>query len=314
MRISVTDRCNMKCVYCMPEKGTSKYESRQILTYEEIIRLIEAASELGVHKVRLTGGEPLLRRDLHHLIKGIKDIHSITDLSLTTNGILLEEYAKKLVSAGLDRVNVSLDSLIPERYKYITRGGEIKWVLRGIQSAFEHSLLPVKINMVPMRGINDDEIEEFARLTLDSSHHVRFIEFMPVGNNNNWNKNKYISTEEIKQRVEKILPITPIRLRKSGPARYYRFKDAKGVIGFISAITHHFCDNCNRLRLTSDGKLMPCLFSETEIDIKTPLRNGASREEIKRLLCITIEVKPKGHNLRTKANNISSKTMSKIGG
>jgi len=314
MRISITDRCNLRCIYCMPSDGVRPIEHKEILTYEEIVRIVRVAAGLGVRKIRITGGEPLARRDVAHLIASLREIEGIEDISLTTNGLLLERYAAELASAGLDRVNISLDSLRQERYREITRGGELDDVMRGIEAAEKAGLMPIKINMVPMRGFNDDEIEDFARLTLRTDLHVRFIEFMPMGNRELWSQGKYIPADEIRAAVERVGPLTPVRLRRTGPARYFRLENAHGVIGFISALTHHFCGDCNRLRITSDGKLRPCLFSETEIDLKPALRSGASDGEIGRLLRLSIEVKPEGHNIDRRNDLESLKAMSRIGG
>lgn len=314
MRISIIDRCNLRCIYCMPSEGIKPIEHKDVLGYEEIIRIVRIAAGLGVRKIRLTGGEPLIRKDLPYLVSSINTLKGIEDISLTTNGLLLKKYAHALASAGLRRVNVSLDSLRPRRYREITRGGDINNVLEGIHEAEKAGLLPIKINMVPIRGFNDDEIEEFARLTLKTTYNVRFIEFMPIGAKEIWNHEKYISTDEIKERVSKIAPLIPVKIRRSGPARYFRFEDAPGVVGFISPITHHFCNSCNRLRLTSDGKLRPCLFSETEIDLKSAMRCGSSDEEIERLLKLSIEIKPEGHSINHEKCFTHLKPMSKIGG
>jgi cyclic pyranopterin phosphate synthase len=315
MRISVTDRCNLRCVYCMSQEGVEAYPEGHLLTHDELLKVVTAAAALGVNKVRITGGEPLARPGLIALVKAIKEkIPGIENLSLTTNGILLEKYASELAAAGLDRVNVSLDSMNAARYAEITRGGDIQRVFKGIEAAERAGLKPVKINMVPVRGLNDDEIEDFARLTLAEPKNIRFIEFMPFGGGTQWSSHKCVSVEEMRRRVEAVAPLEPVKFRKYGPARYYRFSGAPGVIGFISAITHHFCGECNRLRLTSDGKLRPCLYSESEIDLRGPLRNGASDEEIKRLLKLAVEVKPEGHRLTEKAVPPSDKPMSKIGG
>lgn len=314
MRISIIDRCNLRCIYCMPSEGIKPIEHKDVLGYEEIIRIVRIAAGLGVRKIRLTGGEPLIRKDLPYLVSSINTLEGIEDISLTTNGLLLKKYAHALASAGLRRVNVSLDSLRPRRYREITRGGDINNVLEGIHEAEKAGLLPIKINMVPIRGFNDDEIEEFARLTLKTTYNVRFIEFMPIGAKEIWNHEKYISTDEIKERVSKIAPLIPVKIRRSGPARYFRFEDAPGVVGFISPITHHFCNSCNRLRLTSDGKLRPCLFSETEIDLKSAMRCGSSDEEIERLLKLSIEIKPEGHSINHEKCFTHLKPMSKIGG
>ncbi len=324
IRISVIDRCNLRCIYCMPPGGVSPIEHKEILRYEEIIRILKIAADMGVKKIRLTGGEPLVRRDLPHLIRMITEIEGIKDLSLTTNGILLEQYADSLVRAGLDRVNVSLDSLRPDRYKEITRGGDIDAVLRGIKAAEKAGLGPIKINMVPIRGINEDEIMDFASMTLESPYQVRFIEFMPFGIPDVWKPERFIPSEEIRTIVESRGTLTPVTLKKSGPARYFRLDGAAGVIGFISPLSNHFCGECNRLRLTADGKLRPCLFSETEIDLKTALRNGAPDEEIERLIRLSIEVKPKGHKMgirnpdlgrfADRESNSVRRPMSRIGG
>jgi cyclic pyranopterin phosphate synthase len=321
LRVSITDRCNLRCIYCMPSGGLIPIEHKEILRYEEIIRIIRIATGIGLRKIRITGGEPLVRRNVVYLIESIKNIPCIEDLSLTTNGILLSGYAEELKSAGLDRVNVSLDTLEPERYREITRCGDLSLVLEGIEAIEKVGLNPIKINMVPIRGVNSDEIEEFARLTLKAAYQVRFIEYMPFGSEGMWTPEKFISTEEIKSIVEGIGPITPAKLRKSGPARYFRFENAPGVIGFISPISNHFCNECNRLRLTADGKLRPCLFSETEIDLKPALRSGSSDDEIRRLIKLSIEVKPEGHNIAPqklssliKNREYCKKLMSRIGG
>ncbi len=328
LRLSVTDRCNLRCIYCMPAGGVLPFDHSDILSYEEIIRIVKIAAGLGVRKVRITGGEPLTRKNIAFLISSIRNIEGIEDLSMTTNGILLERYAREIADAGLDRVNISLDSFNAVRYKEITRGGDLNAVLRGLEAAEKAGLSPIKINMVPVRGVNDDEIEHFARMTLGSEYHVRFIEFMPSGSIDTWGPEKYITTGEMQDTIRRISPLTPVRLRKNGPSKYYRLEGAKGVIGFISALSHHFCKECNRLRLTSEGKLRPCLFSETEIDLRTPVRTGSSDAEIERLLRLAIEVKPEGHNMTPQiselgkpahnpgpvAGNSSKRPMSRIGG
>jgi len=227
---------------------------------------------------------------------------------------LLRKQVRELAAAGLDRVNVSLDSLNPDKYREITRGGDINNVFEGIYEVQQAGLSPVKLNMVPIRGFNDDEIEAFAQLTVKTPFHVRFIEFMPMGTGAAWSEGKYISTGEIRKRVSAIAPISPVKLRRTGPARYYRFEHAPGVIGFISPITHHFCNSCNRLRLTSEGKLRPCLFSETEIDLKSAMRSGADDSEIERLIRLSVEIKPKGHDINHEKSFAHLKPMSKIGG
>ncbi|MEW6117199.1 MAG: GTP 3',8-cyclase MoaA [Nitrospirota bacterium] len=314
MRISIIDRCNLRCIYCMPSEGVKPIAHKSILSYEEIIRIVRIAARLGVRKIRLTGGEPLIRKNLTYLVSSINAIEGIDDISLTTNGLLLKKLARPLAAAGLKRVNISLDTFRPDRYKEITRGGTISKVLEGIEEAEQAGILPIKINMVPIRGFNDDEIEAFAHLTIKTPYHIRFIEFMPIGAREMWSQEKYIPTDEIKEKVSAIAPLVPVRMRKSGPARYFRFENAAGVIGFISPLTHHFCSSCNRLRLTADGKLRPCLFSETEIDLKSALRSGAPDEELERLLRLSIEVKPQGHSLGHEKPLTMLRPMSKIGG
>ncbi len=323
IRVSVTDRCNLRCIYCMPPEGLIPIEHKEILSYEEIVRLLKIATRIGLRKIRITGGEPLVRKNIPYLIKLIKNIEGIDDLSLTTNGILLEQYAGPLAEAGLNRVNVSLDSLRPDRYREITRGGDINDVFRGIRAAEKAGLTPIKINIVPVRGLNDDEIADFALMTMKSEYQVRFIEFMPFGVPGIWSAEKFISSEEIRSIVEKIGRLSPVKLRKSGPARYFRLDGAAGVIGFISPLSNHFCGECNRLRLTADGKLRPCLFSETEIDLKPVLRSDAPDEEVERLIRLSIAVKPEGHNMKiqnaelrrlTDDKKYCTRPMSRIGG
>lgn len=314
LRISITDRCNLRCVYCMPSKGVPLLRHADLLSYEEILRTVRIAAQLGVRKVRITGGEPLVRKNLSWLIASIRQIQGIEDVSLTTNGLLLPDLIEELASAGLTRINVSVDSLLPDRYAAITRGGDLKRVQAGIRRAEELGVHPIKINMVPIRGLNDDELLAFARLTMDEQYDVRFIEFMPTGANDFWSADRVITTDQIMQCVQELGPISPVKHRKDGPARYYSYEGARGVLGFISPISHHFCRSCNRLRLTSDGKLRPCLFSETEIDLRSAMRRGAEDSEIERLLRLAIEVKPQEHSLTKSPITLERRPMSAIGG
>lgn len=314
MRISVTDRCNLRCVYCMPSDGVKPIKHSDILTYEEIIRIVRIAADLGVRKIRITGGEPLIRKNLFYLISSLNKIEGIDEISLTTNGQLLENHIEKLAMAGLNRVNISLDSLDPERYRSITRGGDINRVWRGIEMTEKLRLFPIKINMVPVRGFNDDEIENFAYLSMTTPHHIRFIEFMPIGAKDFWSPKRYIATDEIKKRLSAIATLNPVEKEKSGPAEYYKYANAKGLIGFISPISNHFCGSCNRLRLTSEGKIRPCLLSETEIDLRAAMRLGAGDDEIKRLLKLSIKIKPSSHTISEGGPLEFIKPISKIGG
>jgi len=314
LRISITDKCNLRCVYCMPEKGIKPFKQSEVLTDDEIVRFVRIARNYGVRKVRITGGEPLMRKNITHLISSIKET-GIHELGLTTNGIKLSEHAAELKKAGLDRVNISLDTLDPQKYREITKQGDISLVLASIKEAEKQGLAPVKINMVPIRGINDDEILSFAKLTFENDFHIRFIEFMPASCNGMWKKDKCISSADVLKKITALGEIEEYAFRGKGPSRNYRIKGAKGVIGVISPISDHFCGDCNRLRLTADGKIRPCLFSKKKIDIKTPMRKGATDQEIEDLLRKAIAIKPQKHELnenRSTENLI--KTMSKIGG
>jgi len=307
----------------MPSDGLIPLEHKEILRYEEIIRIFRIAAEIGVRRVRITGVEPLVRRNVTHLISSLRNMEGIKDLSLTTNGILLSGLAKKLAESGLKRINISLASLRPDRFKEITRGGDLNLVWKGIEAAEEAGLAPIKLNVVPIRGLNSDEIGDFAKLTLKYPYQIRFIEFMPFGTEGLWSPERFISVEEIKSIVESVGTITPVNVKRSGPAVYFRLDNAPGMIGFISPISNHFCKECNRLRLTADGKLRPCLFSETEIDLKPSLRGGSPDDEIERLIKLSIEVKPRGHNIGIRSSELwslmknkecSRRPMSRIGG
>lgn len=299
----------------MPSEGIRPIDFKEILKYEEIIRIVRVALSLGVKKIRLTGGEPLRRKDITFLIKGISSIEGIKEIGLTTNGVLLHKYAHSLKSAGLTRINISLDSLDPQRYRKITGGGEIEKVLEGIELAESVGLSPISINMVPVRGINEDEIETFARLTYEKPYRIRFIEFMPAGARDFWSPERYVPEDEIRKTIETIGRLEPAGLTTGGPARYWRLPGAKGVIGFISALSNHFCHACNRLRITSDGKIRPCLFSETEIDLKPVLRSGGGDKELHRLMSLAVQCKPAGHGLTGgQPVKFLLKAMSEIGG
>jgi cyclic pyranopterin phosphate synthase len=318
LRISVTDRCNLRCVYCMPPQGVPRRPHEEILRYEEIETVVRAAAEMGITKVRLTGGEPLVRPGVVDLVRMLARVHGIDDLAMTTNGILLGNYAQALARAGLRRVNVSLDTLRPERFERITRCGRLEDALAGMKAAREAGLEPIKINTVFMRGINDGEAVDFARKTIEPGWHVRFIELMPLGNTatvvNNW-QNRGVPAQEIRKQIETVFgKLIPAKISVgNGPARYYRLPGAKGTIGFITPISEHFCYQCNRLRLTADGHLRPCLLSDYEIDLRTPLRNDADEEQIKTLILQAIENKPLRHHL-AECETPEGRGMSEIGG
>jgi cyclic pyranopterin phosphate synthase len=313
LRISVTDRCNLRCVYCMPEAGVPLMSHYDILTYEEIFTVVKAAAEMGINKVRLTGGEPLVRAGLSDLVSLLAGIETIDDISLTTNGILLAQHAAELKEAGLRRVNVSLDTLKPERFRQITRCGSLEDTLEGIEAARTAGLTPVKINMVVMAGVNDDELTDFAAKTISDGWHVRFIEHMPV-NGEEPVTARLFPVSEMRKRIESLGKLEPWKFDVgNGPAKYFRLPGAAGTIGFITPITEHFCYQCNRLRLTADGKLRPCLLSEEEIDLKEPLRSGASVPELKNLIEKAIASKPKGHRL-AEGKKVKGRPFSQVGG
>jgi cyclic pyranopterin phosphate synthase len=311
LRISVTDRCNLRCVYCMPEEGVALMSHQDILTYEEIYTVVRVAAGLGINKVRLTGGEPLVRLGLADLVRMLAGIKGIDDLALTTNGILLAQHAAGLKEAGLRRVNISLDTLRPERFREITRCGELRDTLKGVAAAHAAGLEPVKINMVVMGGVNDDEIIDFARKTIDDGWNVRYIEHMPVIDDGS---DKLISVKEMKKRLDAIGKMEPFKINVgNGPARYYKFPGATGTVGFITPVTEHFCYQCNRLRLTADGKLRPCLLSEEEIDLRSALRSGACTDELKALIEKAIAVKPERHFL-SEGKKQKGRPFSQVGG
>ncbi|MEW5721666.1 MAG: GTP 3',8-cyclase MoaA [Thermodesulfobacteriota bacterium] len=315
LRLSLTDRCNLRCRYCMPEGGVEKLDHSQVLTYEEFLRVAQAAASAGVTKIRLTGGEPLVRKDIINFIRELARVPGVLDLRLTTNGVLLPRMARNLLQAGIKRVNVSLDSLDRETYRRLTGCDEFETVWRGIETALAEGFDQVKINCVPIRGYNEQEILDFARLTLNRPLEVRFIEFMPLGYSSFWSEDKVVSALEIKEQLSRLGELTPEpRRHTEGPAQVYRLTGAKGAVGFISPITDHFCGTCNRLRLTADGKLRLCLLSRNEIDLKSHLRNGAGPEEIVKLLEEAVRLKPKGHPLDKDHYASGRRTMNLIGG
>jgi cyclic pyranopterin phosphate synthase len=315
LRVSVTDRCNLRCVYCMPTKGIKKRPHASILSYEELTLVVRAAAQLGICKVRLTGGEPLARLGLPQFVRMIADIPGIDDLSMTTNGTLLARHAQALADAGLHRVNISLDTLHPDRFQQITRRDRLDRVWAGIEAAHAAGLTPIKLNMVVVSGLNDDEVTDFARRTLTDGWHVRFIELMPIGANIPWAGDGAVPVPEIRARIEsEIGPLEPVHGPKgNGPARYYHLPGAEGTIGFIGALSHHFCNTCNRLRLTADGRLRPCLLNEQEIDLRGPLRAGADLAAVRSLLSEAIHQKPQRHQL-AEAMSPRGRAMSEIGG
>ncbi|MGZ3513711.1 MAG: GTP 3',8-cyclase MoaA [Thermodesulfobacteriota bacterium] len=315
LRISITDRCNLRCRYCMPEEGISIIPHQEILTYEEILRVVRVFGTEGISKVRLTGGEPLVRKGIVNFVSRLSQIEEIKDLSLTTNGILLKEFGQDLKNAGLKRINISLDSLKKDRFFQITRKDEFEKVWAGIEEALRVGLSPIKINMVAIRGFNDDEIESFAQLTLGLPLIVRFIEYMPSGNGDEWKETDILTISQIMSHLKNVGKLIPIPSdRWDGPAKRFRIKGALGEIGLIGAISSHFCDDCNRLRLTPDGKIRTCLFSDEEIDIKGLLRNGGSDQDLKEQLFVALKKKPERHSINTHQFKKCQRNMSAIGG
>ena len=330
LRLSVTDRCNLRCMYCMPEDGeeveplvkTGRFLSHSdLLSYEELLRVVKLAVSLGMNKIRLTGGEPLVRKGIIDFIHCLNNVEGLDQIRLTTNGVLLKEYGKQLYDNGVHTINVSLDSLQPDKFKAITGRDKFKEVWEGLMLAIELGFR-VKLNVVAMKGVNDDEFVDFARLALQYPLQIRFIEFMPVGDKNSWQKKRFIEADSIHDMVSSVGTLTPFKNHYgAGPARMYDIQSPdgqSGSLGFISPISHHFCDKCNRLRLTSEGMLRACLLRDSETDLKGLLRSGGSDQDIVDSIRQTILNKPQGHMLQDELGvqekaGCSGK-MSRIGG
>lgn len=317
LRISVTDYCNFRCVYCMPKEGVAPREHHEMMRFEEIVEVVRVAAENGISKIRLTGGEPLVRHGIVDLVRMIRQISGINEITITTNGYLLAKLAEPLKEAGLTRVNVSLDTLKPDLFKKITRRGDLETVWRGIEAAEKFGLLPLKINMVMMAGVNDNEIPDFMKLTMENPWHVRFIELMPIQNQVSWGEgfpdpaDCYISTGKVLDRY-KDMGLEPVyKLDQLGPAKLYKLPGSKGYVGFISPLDDdHFCSRCNRLRLTSDGNLRPCLLSDYEVPLLPAIRAG---EDISKIIVQVIKVKPAHHELILN-HTPENRNMMQIGG
>ena len=313
LRISVTDRCNFRCTYCMPAEGLDWMAREDLLTYEELTRVARVCVErFGFDGIRLTGGEPTVRANLPVLIEQLSSLG--VDLSLTTNGTTLTNLAPTLVSAGLERINISLDSLQRERFEQITRRDELDKVLEGIDAAVSAGLAPVKINCVVMRGVNDDEIVDFARFGRERGVTVRFIEFMPLDAQGEWTNEQVVTKAEIVAAIGEVFPLEPVAERESDPAARWRYVDGGGEFGVIPSVTEAFCESCDRVRLTADGMLRHCLFATRELDLRTLLRNGATDDDI--AVAITAEVGAKwaGHQINQVHFIRPSRSMSQIGG
>ena len=296
LRVSVTDKCNLRCVYCMPLEGLPWLKREEILTYEEIAAIVRTMAGMGLRRVRITGGEPLVRRDLPTLVGELDAIPEIDDLSLSTNAVLLADAADALRSAGIRRVNISLDSLQPDRVDEISRRpGSWEKIMDGLRAAEEVGFDPIKINVVLLRGRNDDEIEEFAEVTRRRPWHVRFIELMPTGSNLELSSDSFVSCREALRRVRSVGELEPTGGPKgNGPATYFRFPGAPGSVGVITPMSHNYCERCNRMRLTASGQLRPCLFGEIETNLRDPLRAGT---DIRPLVEDTLRIKPERHYL-----------------
>ncbi len=319
LRLSVTDRCNLRCRYCMPLGGEDHVPHTMVLSYEEMLRIIGICTGRGVRKVRITGGEPLTRKGIVQFIERLSALGGVRDVSLTTNGVLLAGMAGDLKKAGLQRVNVSLDTLDRAKFSHITRVDAFNDVIRGICAAYEHGLHPVKINVVAIRGFNDCEIEDFARLTLRLPVEVRFIELMPVGCITKYPENEHISGREIRERIEERFGELHRLEGGLGPASMYRIPGAEGLVGIIGALSEHeFCVSCNRIRITARGRLRTCLFSEDELDLLGPMRNGVTDGELERLIEDGVRMKPPAHGVCRGAAHVHGGLlrtgMSRIGG
>lgn len=309
LRISVTDLCNLRCKYCIPEKGVPLKRHDDILSFEDIERIVREAATLGVTKIRITGGEPLVRRGIAELIRMVAAVPGIRDVCMTTNGLLLAEQAFELKEAGLHRVNISMDSLNPDKYREITRGGDLEQVLSGIRAAKTAGLTPIKINVVLIGGFNDTEIEDFVELTRKEEMDVRFIELMPIGEASTWSAGHFIPNETVLKRVPELMLLTEQDERS--PARYYALPEGKGKVGLINPISSHFCASCNRLRLTADGKLKPCLNADDEISLQESLRGeGCLSDQILN----AIRMKPERHDILGAGFVPVSRNMHQIGG
>jgi cyclic pyranopterin phosphate synthase len=313
LRVSITDRCNLRCTYCMPAEGLDLLQHTDILSYEEILRVARVSLRLGIEKIRITGGEPLVRRGVVEFVRSVAALPGLQDLSLTTNGLLLADMAEELRAAGLRRVNVSLDTLDPARFEEVARRPGLDQVLRGLQAAKECGLTPIKVNVVAMRGTNDDEIERFADFARENGFEVRFIEFMPA-RADEWSQTRFLTAAEVLDILRRRYALVPVEEgRSSGPSRTFHLPGG-GRVGVISPLSEHFCGRCNRLRLTAEGRLRSCLFSERETDLRQLLRSPASDEELSRAIREAVHHKPEGHRLGEEERHKCGLAMSRVGG
>ncbi len=314
LRISITDRCNLKCIYCVPRDQIPRLSHDEILTYEEILRLVKVGVKLGISKIRVTGGEPLVRKGVYDFLGELSRIDGLADLSLTTNGVALKDNLKKIESTGIKRINISLDTLKREKFFQITGMDLFDQVWQGIEGALEMGFHPIKINVVALNGINDDELTAMAQLSFDYPFHIRFIEYMPIGQSQMGN-GPLLLAPEIKKRISVLGNLVPVRnSANDGPAQRYQFEGALGEIGFIHALSHHFCDRCNRLRLTARGRLRPCLLSDHHEDVRGPLRSSSSDDQLAEIFFKAVSHKPSDHNLALQNPTRVCGQMHSIGG
>lgn len=316
LRVSVTDRCNLRCFYCMPEHDPEFMPKERLLTFEEIERVVRVGTTQGIDRVRLTGGEPLVRRELHKLVAAIVRLPGIKDVGLTTNGIFLAEQAAELRAAGLTRLNISLDALDPETFRKMTRRDGFDKVLEGIQVAKETGFLPIKLNAVSVRGLTENQIIPFGELARQGDVDVRFIEFMPLDAENEWERDKVLFAHEIIETLEGAFgPLDPLPTKDHrAPASHYRFRDGRGTIGLIASVSRPFCGSCNRFRLTADGKMRNCLFSLEETDVRDLLRQGGTDEQIAAAMRQCIAAKKEGHEINSARFIQPERPMHSIGG
>ncbi len=314
LRISITDRCDMRCTYCMPAEGLEFLPHNSYLTDDEIVRVVRVAASMGVSKIRLTGGEPLVRPGLVGLVREIAALPGIREVALSTNAHKLERYARPLAEAGVKRVNISLDTLDAQQFARVTRGGSLTRVLAGIEAAEAAGLTPIKINSVVMRTMNDDQIIPLVAMGVRRGWQVRFIEYMPIGCAAGMWDQYFVPAQEILERVQQAFPLEPLALRPGDPARLYRVQESSATVGVITPVTQHFCDSCNRMRLTADGKIRSCLLVEGEADLKERMRTGCDDEEIARLLVKAAALKPEWHGVNPGDFSHATMAMREIGG
>ena len=314
LRISITDRCNLKCIYCVPYDFIPKLPHKEILSYEEILHIVRISVRLGISKVRITGGEPLVRKGVYDFLEQLTKIQGLLDISLTTNGVLLKDNINKIKSAGIKRINISLDTLNRKKFKKITGYDFFNQIWEGIELAQKIGFDPIKINVVPLKGVNDNELQDIAALSIEYPFHIRFIEYMPMGTNQ-MEIDRHLLFPEIKKQINQLGKMIPVEKgMNDGPAERFKFESARGEIGFIRPISRHFCNTCNRLRLTASGQLRPCLMSDVQVDLKTPLRKGCSDDELAEVFLKAVRLKPSEHNLSVDHPAGVSAQMCAIGG